>query len=259
MKSPNEKIKNNIESLPPSLGFHDFIEDEKVSAIVKYQNLVIGDKNLWHLVKFELLTLILTNVPGILGFFLRQKLYGFIFKKLGKGVVFGYGVSLRQPGKISIGRSSIVDDMARLSVRGDEKAGIQLGENVFVGQGTILSVRNGILTIDEHASLGSYCRIAATNGTLKIGNYVLIAAYCYIGGGNHKTGRKDIPMARQGMETSGGVVIGDDVWIGTHSIISDGVKIGKGSIIGAGSFVNKDIPEYSIAFGSPAKVFKRRS
>jgi acetyltransferase-like isoleucine patch superfamily enzyme len=54
------------------------------------------------------------------------------------------------------------------------------------------------------------------------------------------------------------VDIGDDTWIGYSSIILSGVKIGKGSIIGAGSIVTKDIPEYVIAVGVPAKVIGSR-
>ena len=52
--------------------------------------------------------------------------------------------------------------------------------------------------------------------------------------------------------------IGHDVWIGAKSIIMNGVKIGDGSVIGSGSIVTKDIPPYSIAVGSPAKIIKKR-
>ncbi len=52
------------------------------------------------------------------------------------------------------------------------------------------------------------------------------------------------------------VTIENDVWIGANVTILPGVTIGKCSIIGAGSVVNYDIPEYSVAVGSPAKVIK---
>ena len=54
------------------------------------------------------------------------------------------------------------------------------------------------------------------------------------------------------------VIIGDDVWIGADVKINDGVKIGTGAVIGVGSVVTKDIPEYSIAYGVPAKVRGQR-
>ncbi|PIA86231.1 DapH/DapD/GlmU-related protein [Streptococcus parauberis] len=53
------------------------------------------------------------------------------------------------------------------------------------------------------------------------------------------------------------VQIDSDVWIGENVVILQGVKIGKGSIIGANSVVNKDVPEYSIVAGTPAKVIKQ--
>lgn len=54
------------------------------------------------------------------------------------------------------------------------------------------------------------------------------------------------------------VVIGHDVWIGHGSIVLKGVKIGNGAIIGAGAVVTKDIPDYSVAVGNPARVIKKR-
>jgi acetyltransferase-like isoleucine patch superfamily enzyme len=54
------------------------------------------------------------------------------------------------------------------------------------------------------------------------------------------------------------IVIGNDVWLGSNSVITSGVKIGDGSVIAAGSVVTKDIPEYVIAGGIPAKPIKNR-
>ena len=54
------------------------------------------------------------------------------------------------------------------------------------------------------------------------------------------------------------VKIGDDVWLGSSVKVMPGVKIGHGAVIGAGSVVTKDIPEYGIAVGAPAKVVKYR-
>ncbi|MBU2704021.1 acetyltransferase-like isoleucine patch superfamily enzyme [Sporomusaceae bacterium BoRhaA] len=54
------------------------------------------------------------------------------------------------------------------------------------------------------------------------------------------------------------VIIGNDVWIGTNVTILPGVKIGNGAVIGAGAIVNKNIPDYAIAVGVPAKVIKYR-
>lgn len=54
------------------------------------------------------------------------------------------------------------------------------------------------------------------------------------------------------------VLIGNDVWIGTRVIIMDGLKIGNGAIIAAGSVVTKDVPDFAIVGGVPAKILKYR-
>jgi len=241
-----------------ALGFHEFIDDKKSSALKKYQALVIGSQSFSALIKFELFTFFLMNMPGMLGLFLRQTLYKSLFNKCGGKVTFGTGISLKQPNKVTIGKNCIIDDMVSVSVRGSNTSSITLEDNVFVGRGSELKVREGTINIDSFSSIGSNCRISTAEGNIKIGKYVFLAAFCYIGGGNHKSDRTDIPIAKQGFESKGGVTIGDDVWLGANCVVADGVTIGKGSIIGASSLVNKDIPEYSIAFGLPAKVYKSR-
>ena len=54
------------------------------------------------------------------------------------------------------------------------------------------------------------------------------------------------------------VTIGNDVWIGMRSIIMPGVKIGNGAVIGAGAIVTKNVPDYAIVGGVPAKIIKYR-
>ena len=240
------------------MSFHEFSADGKTSPLRKYQDLVIGNRSPWQLIRFELLTSLLTYWPGMAGYFLRQKLYRGLFREMKRGVMIGTGVTLRQPGKISVGRGVVVDDLARLSVRGGPDAAIVLHDHSLIGRDTSVNVRDGVVEVGSHSSIGGQSRLAATKGRLSIGQHVMVAAYCYIGGGGHEMERKDIPMVLQGPATKGGVTIGDDVWIGTHSVVLDGVTIGKGSVIGAGSLVNRDLPEYSIAWGWPAEVHRKR-
>jgi acetyltransferase-like isoleucine patch superfamily enzyme len=70
----------------------------------------------------------------------------------------------------------------------------------------------------------------------------------------HETG---VQSRRDGVEYAGQVTIGDDCWIGGNVTIMPGVTIGKGCTVGSGSIVTKDIPEFSVAVGNPARVVKK--
>ncbi len=177
---------------------------------------------------------------------------------MGRGVVLGIGITLRQPGKISIGRDCIIDDYANLGVRGDSSSAIRIKESTFIGRGVEIKARDGVIVIDSFSSIGAGCRITVVEGNVSIGQNVLFGACCHIGAGNHRFDRTDIPMTQQEFASKGGVIIEDDVWVGVNSVILSGVKVGKGAVIGAGSFVNKDVPDYAVVFGSPAKVHSYR-
>jgi maltose O-acetyltransferase len=132
--------------------------------------------------------------------------------------------------------------------------------NLHISKNVTISVLNQVEFSDDIYISNNCWIITPDNNQSKItiGNYVMIAQNVMIIGGNHSTLRTDIPMMLQGEGKQGSIVIEDDVWIGAGAIILTGVKIGQGSVIGAGSVVTKDIPEYSIAVGNPAKVVKSR-
>lgn len=77
-------------------------------------------------------------------------------------------------------------------------------------------------------------------------------------GPSHAHDRTDITMRAQGMDSVSHTMIGNDVWIGTRAIIMHGVKIGNGVIIAAGAVVTRDVPDYTIVGGVPAKIIKYR-
>lgn len=104
--------------------------------------------------------------------------------------------------------------------------------------------------IGRHAYLGVYVPIT-------IGDNTLIGAYSYIVSANHRFESRAAPIRDQGYRGAP-IEIGEDVWIGTHVVILPGVRIGKGAIIGAGSLVNRNIPEYEIWGGVPARFIKKR-
>ena len=113
--------------------------------------------------------------------------------------------------------------------------------------------------------IGEHCLINHNNvlqagkvdGKIKIGNYVHTGADVMIIAFNHGFDTRDIPTIEQDYY-DGTITIGDDVWIGGGASILAGVTIGKGAIIAGGAVVNKDVPEYAIVGGIPARVIKYR-
>lgn len=114
---------------------------------------------------------------------------------------------------------------------------------------------NPIIEIGKYTSIEQNCHITCAN-SVKIGDYVTIAGYSYITDVDHEY--KDI---KKGVLNQPLIVkstsIGNESFIGMGSRIMAGVNIGRHCIIGANSVVNKDIPDYSIAVGVPAKIIKR--
>lgn len=131
----------------------------------------------------------------------------------------------------------------------------QIGENVYILNSVdILSPSN--VEIGRFTCINKFSRLDG-HGHLSIGNYVMIGPYCEILSATHNYKNKSIPMLKQGIQRKT-TVIGDDVWIGTKSIIMPGVYVGNGAIVGAGSVVTKDVPQNAIVAGVPARVIKFR-
>ena len=237
--------------------FQDMVQDKSRSALGKYKEVSVGEDGLWPLLKYEALLTFLSPIPGLLGLFLRQKAYRLLFRSMGRGVIIGRDVTLRHPGKISVGDGSMIDDGCAVTVRGDDNR-IRIGKGVLIGRRSEVLTRHGSVDLDDFADIGSHCRLTSP-GRLKIGKHVLIASFCYIGGVNHRIDRTDIPIMYQGDAGKGGVVIEDDVWLGAGVVVNDGVTIGRGAVVGAGSVVTKSLPPYSISFGVPAKVVRYRT
>ena len=112
------------------------------------------------------------------------------------------------------------------------------------------------LKIGDWSGIGVNCEV---NGPVTIGKYVMMGPEVVIYTSGHNFERTDIPMQQQGSSETKPVVIEDDVWIGRRAIIMPGVHIGKGCVIGAGAIVTKDVPDYCVVGGVPAKILKRRT
>ena len=135
------------------------------------------------------------------------------------------------------------------------KGHIEIGDNVKIERFCILRTCGGRIKIGNRCRIGYFCVMHAC-GSITIGDDVMLSPEVHIYAQNHGM-KKNKLIARQ-KQTRKGVVINNDVWIGAKSIILDGVTIGVGSVIGAGSIVTKNIPEYEIWAGNPARKIKDR-
>lgn len=162
-----------------------------------------------------------------------QLFYKIAFKKIGNLSVIIRPLKLTNPQNIVIGNNVIINDFGWLYTHDN---------------GSYLSINCG-------SRIGHFTHIVCKNKVV-IGKNVLVADKVYISDSYH--GYEDIeqPILQQPIKSKGEVYIGENSWIGENvSVLS--CKIGKHCIIGANSVVNKDIPDYSIAVGAPAKVIKK--
>lgn len=229
---------------------------ENKSSLAKYQDLVIGQRGWWALIRYELIVTFCSWVPGALGLVLRKFLYPKLFKKVGRNVNFGSNIVIRHPNKIEIGDNVVIDDNCVLDAKGSDNDGIRVGNGVFLGRNSILSCKNGDIILGDHVNIGFHSEIFSAS-KVQLGKHVLIAAYCYLIGGDHDYDAVDKAVLEQ-TRSSRGITLEDDVWLGAGVKIMDGVTVGKHTIIGTSAVVNKDLPEYVIAVGIPAKVAKHR-
>src|SRR5690606_29379537 len=100
---------------------------------------------------------------------------------------------------------------------------------------------------------------AHIRGPVSIGDDVMMGPDVVIITSNHNFSNTDTVMRSQGHLPSQRVIIGNDVWIGVRVIILPGVSIGNGVIIGAGAVVTKDVPDFAIVAGNPAKFIRYRN
>ncbi|WP_129597537.1 acyltransferase [Anaerophilus nitritogenes] len=122
---------------------------------------------------------------------------------------------------------------------------------------TIVGTNN--VEIGDNITIRPYTSIYADNDEGKkviIGNDVLIGPNVYMTVSNHNYQNKNIPIKSQGY-TFKDIIICDGAWIGYGAIILPGVIIGKHAVVAAGSVVTKNVPDYTVVGGVPAKVIKK--
>jgi acetyltransferase-like isoleucine patch superfamily enzyme len=135
-------------------------------------------------------------------------------------------------GRLEIGAHTVLEPDVWLTAPG--AARIRIGGGTFLNIGVMVAAL-------ELVEIGEHCMFA--NG-------------CFISDGSHRFDDPHKPVPWQGFTTKGPTRIGDNVWCGAHAVITSGVTIGERSVIGANSVVTADIPPFSIAAGTPARVLR---
>jgi len=238
----------------------DSVHDERASALSRYAAVVVGRSGLLALARYELSNLLAQNLPGALGIVLRKRLIGSMLGGLGRGAVLGQGITVRHPGRIRIGDRFASDADAVLDARSPEAVSIEIGSDVLFSRGVGLYTKGGRIVLEERVQLGSLVTVMSGDGcTVRIGRAVAVGPYALIGGATYRADDLEKPISEQGNVMRGGVTIGENSLIYARATILDGVTIGRGAIVAAGAVVTRDVPDYAIVGGIPAKVIGSRA
>ncbi len=177
------------------------------------------------------------------------------------GVGFGVGQSTRilSPACFSAGDHVTIGDFSYLDCF--SRQGVKIGSYTSIDRNLWLScggpAGTGYFELGDHSYIGCNAVVGAGGGGIRIGNNVLIGQTVNMHSERHVMSDPHVLIRNQGI-TYEGIVIEDDVWIGSKATILDGVVIGTGAVVGAGAVVTKSVPPYSIVVGVPAKVIGMR-
>ncbi len=163
--------------------------------------------------------------------------------------------------KLSLARLGKQSKLIHTKVDGYKR--ISIGTKVYINDRTWLACMpltgnaNCTLTIGDGTYVGRFCHFYATS-KIEIGKKVLIADRVYLADNLHQFTDVNVPVIDQPVQQTAEVIIGDGAWLGQNVCVI-GAKVGKQAVVGANSVVMKDIPDYCVAVGSPAKIIKRYS
>jgi acetyltransferase-like isoleucine patch superfamily enzyme len=160
---------------------------------------------------------------------------------------------------LHLGPYIFIGDHVLIYQADDHSGPVELGQRVRLHQDVIIeSGAGGSLIIGEGTNIHPRCQLSAYKGSIRIGAGVSMAPYCALYPYDHSI-LPGLPIRRQPIRSHGGIVIGDEVWLGVGVIVLDGVRIGAGAVVGAGSVVVHVVPDGAVVQGVPARVLMFRS
>lgn len=155
------------------------------------------------------------------------------------------------------GRKSVIIPPVRLE--GEDR--IEIGSYVYIARGCWIQAepdgdnRSSALFIGDRTSIAGPCVLSAMR-SVRLEDHVLLASNIYISDHSHRYDRAGVPVKDQGLTRIEPVRVKRGAWIGNNAVICPGVTIGQGAVVGANSVVNRDVPDFSIAAGAPARVIR---
>lgn len=160
----------------------------------------------------------------------------------------------------SIGRETLVKPPFKIWNR----KCLKLGAKTFIAENSFFAITDNasgsndlpIVEIGDNVCIGSNFIVVCIQ-SIKIEDNVLIADRVFIGDHIHGYSDVTMPIISQPLEPRGKVLIKEGAFIGVNSVVMPGVTIGKNAVIGASSVVLKDVPDYCVATGNPAKIIKK--
>lgn len=195
-------------------------------------------------------------VPTVVGIGLRAFAYRLIMHLRGV-VAVEKGVRIRFASQIRLGRGVYVDEGVYLHACPN---GIDIGDNTLVMHGSVLHVYNfraiphSGIKIGRDSLIGEY-NVIRGQGGVTIGDRVYTSPFTQLVAVDHLFSDPDRPFVEQGI-TAEGIVVEDDVWIGSGAIVTDGVHIGRGAVIASGAVVTRDVPAHTLVGGVPARPLR---
>lgn len=195
-------------------------------------------------------------VPTPMGIGLRALFYRLILKMEGLAAI-ETGVRLRFANHLRLGRGTYLDQGVYIHAC---PHGVVIGSGTLVMHGAILHVYNfrdlpkAEIRIGRDSLIGEYTVIRGQGG-VTLGDRVYTSPFVQIIAVNHVFDDPARSFVEQGI-TAEGIVIEDDVWIGSGAVITDGVRVGKGAVIAAGAVVTKDVVPHTVVGGVPARVLR---